>query len=132
MGGAEELVRWFAGHERPRADWKVGLEHEKIPLLAGTIDPVPYEGPRGIGAALQGFSRFGYQPFLEDGRVIATQSTGLTVSIEPGGRFMLVAHQGSDSIAVFRLEAASGRPEPTGTVLKVQKPVCVLPVPTAR
>jgi glutamate--cysteine ligase len=89
VGGEAELAAWFRERERPVQDWKVGLEHEKIPLLAGTLDPVPYEGPRGIGAALSAFSRFGYEPFLEDGRVIAAQKSGLTVSIEPGGQVEL-------------------------------------------
>jgi len=89
IGGTAELGAWFRGSERPRERWKVGLEHEKIALLAGTLEPVPYQGPRGIGAALAAFSRFGYEPFLEDGRVIATQKNGLTVSIEPGGQVEL-------------------------------------------
>jgi len=89
VAGIDELAAWFAGRERPREGWKVGLEHEKVPLRAGTLDPVPYDGPGGIGAALAAFSRFGYQPFLEDGRVIAAQSSGLTVSIEPGGQIEL-------------------------------------------
>jgi glutamate--cysteine ligase len=88
-GSPADLAAWFRERERPRQDWKVGLEHEKIPLLAGTLDPVPYDGPSGIGAALSAFSRFGYQPFLEDGRVIAAQKSGLTVSIEPGGQVEL-------------------------------------------
>ena len=41
---------------------------------------------------------------------------------------LLVAHQDSDSIAVFRVDPASGLPAPTGTKLAVAKPVCVLPV----
>jgi len=38
---------------------------------------------------LRAFSRFGYEPFEEEGRVIAMQKTGLTVSIEPGGQIEL-------------------------------------------
>ena len=33
----EELTAWFRARERPRAEWKVGLEHEKILLRAGTL-----------------------------------------------------------------------------------------------
>jgi glutamate--cysteine ligase len=89
VGGTADLAGWFAARERPREAWKVGLEHEKVPLRAGTLDPVPFEGPGGIGAALQAFGRFGYEPFLEDGRIIASQRDGLTVSIEPGGQIEL-------------------------------------------
>jgi glutamate--cysteine ligase len=89
VSGIGDLVAWFRGHERPPSDWKVGLEHEKIGLVAGTLEPVPYEGPRGIAALLRGFTRFGYQPFEEGGRVIASLHGGLTVSLEPGGQLEL-------------------------------------------
>src|SRR5512133_2385148 len=84
-----DLVQWFRDRERPADGWKVGLEHEKVVLRAGTLDPVPYEGERGIAAVLRAFSRFGYEPFEEDGRIIASQKSGLTVSIEPGGQIEL-------------------------------------------
>jgi glutamate--cysteine ligase len=87
--GMGDLVGWFRARERPPADWKVGLEHEKLPLRAGTLDPVPYEGPGGIAAVLRAFGQFGYAPFEEDGRIIAAQKQGLTVSIEPGGQIEL-------------------------------------------
>jgi len=89
VGGIRDLIGWFSARERPRSEWKVGLEHEKIPLLAGTLDPVPYQGPRGIAAALRAFGRFGYDAYEEHGRVIAAQKRGLTVSIEPGGQLEL-------------------------------------------
>ena len=87
--GVDDLVAWFRARERPPSDWKVGIEHEKVGLLAGTLDPVAYGGPRGVQALLEGFSRFGYVPFREDGNVIATQHGGLTISIEPGGQIEL-------------------------------------------
>jgi glutamate--cysteine ligase len=84
-----DLIGWFRGKEHEPSEWKVGLEHEKVPLLAGTLDPVPYEGSRGIAALLRSFGRFGYAPFEDDGLVIAAQKRGLTVSIEPGGQIEL-------------------------------------------
>ena len=38
---------------------------------------------------LSGFTRFGYEPFEEEGRIIASQKDGLTISIEPGGQLEL-------------------------------------------
>ena len=85
----DDLVRTFAERERPRPDWKVGLEHEKLAARAGGTEPLTYDGPQGVAAVLRSFSRFGYEPFLEEGRIIASQRTGLTVSIEPGGQIEL-------------------------------------------
>ena len=87
--GVDDLVAWLRAKERPRETWKVGLEHEKVLLRAGTLDPVPYGGEGGVAAVLRAFSRFGYEPFEEDGRIIASQKSGLTVSIEPGGQIEL-------------------------------------------
>ncbi len=87
--GVGDLVAWFRARERPPSEWKVGLEQEKIPLRAGTLDPVAYDGPHGIAALLRGFGRYGYAPYEEEGRVIAAQKTGLTISIEPGGQIEL-------------------------------------------
>jgi len=89
IAGADDLVAWMRGKERPREQWKVGLEHEKVLLRSGTLEGVPYEGEAGVAAVLRGFGRFGYEPFEEDGRVIASQKSGLTVSIEPGGQLEL-------------------------------------------
>jgi glutamate--cysteine ligase len=87
--GVHDLVSWFRGKERPREDWKVGLEHEKVLLRAGTVEPVPYGGPRGVEGVLRAFDAYGYEAFEEDGRIIASQKRGLTVSIEPGGQIEL-------------------------------------------
>lgn len=84
-----DLVAWFRERERPRGEWKVGLEHEKVLLRAGTLDPVPYDGEGGVAAVLRAFCHFGYEPFEEEGRIIAAQKKGLTVSIEPGGQIEL-------------------------------------------
>jgi len=87
--GVGDLVAWFRERERPPSEWKVGLEHEKIPVRAGSFDAVPYSGPDGIEAFLASWGRYDYLPFLEDGHPIAAQRTGLTVSIEPGGQIEL-------------------------------------------
>jgi glutamate--cysteine ligase len=87
--GVGDLISWFRARERPPSEWKVGLEHEKVPVVSGTTRPVPYGGPRGIAAFLRGFCRFGYEPFEDAGNIIAAQREGLTVSIEPGGQIEL-------------------------------------------
>ncbi len=49
-------------------------------------------------------------------------------TIDPTGRWLLAAHQNSGTIAVFKLDPATGMPSPVGGMVKVDKPVCVLPV----
>ena len=50
-------------------------------------------------------------------------------TIDPSGRFILAGHQGSGTIAVLRLDPATGLPALVGSPVKVDKPVCLLPVP---
>ena len=50
-------------------------------------------------------------------------------TIDPSGRFILAAHQGSGTIAVLRVDLATGLPTLVGSSVKVDKPVCLLPVP---
>jgi glutamate--cysteine ligase len=98
--GVGDLVAWFREREHPVGTWKVGIEYETLPQVAGTLDPVPYEGPRGIEAILRAYSRWGYVPFEENGRAIAAQKGGLTVSIEPGGQVELSGRPFQDVHAV--------------------------------
>jgi glutamate--cysteine ligase len=84
----EDLVRWFEAGAKPKADWRVGAEHEKFVFHLGTHEPVPYE-PNGIKALLEGLTRFGWAPVLEAGKVIALERGKANVSLEPGGQFEL-------------------------------------------
>jgi glutamate--cysteine ligase len=65
------------------------METEKIGLLEGTRDPIPYAGPRGIGELLRRLQRFDYQLFIEHGHPIAATQGELSISLEPGGQLEL-------------------------------------------
>ena len=53
-------------------------------------------------------------------------------AIDPTGQWILAAHQGSDNIVVFKLDAATGMPAPNGKTVTVSKPVCVEMMPLPR
>jgi glutamate--cysteine ligase len=84
----EDLVRWFEAGAKPKADWRVGAEHEKFVFRLGSHDPVPYE-PQGIKALLEGLSRYGWEPVYEGDNIIALSRGMANVSLEPGGQFEL-------------------------------------------
>ena len=46
-------------------------------------------------------------------------------SIDPTGRFLLVANQNSNNIVVFRIDHATGLLKDTGKRISVPKPVCL-------
>jgi 6-phosphogluconolactonase len=50
-------------------------------------------------------------------------------AIDPSGKFMVVANQNSDSIIVYRLDPATGKPTTVVTRIQVGNPVCLKFVP---
>lgn len=78
---------------KPKADWRIGTEHEKIGFCVKSLKPIPYEGEDGSTAGvrymLEGLQRFNWQPVFEDGNIIALKKDGASVSLEPGGQFEL-------------------------------------------
>ena len=85
-----DLCAYFTDAETPRADWRVGTEHEKVGVYADTGDRVPYEGPYGIGALLEKLAQaLGWERVGEAGKTIALVQDGASVTLEPGGQIEL-------------------------------------------
>jgi glutamate--cysteine ligase len=84
-----QLIEYFEAGCKPRAEWRVGTEHEKFVFDLKTLRTVSYEQPNGIGAMLRGLQRFGWQPVEEHGNVIALGMEGCSITLEPGGQFEL-------------------------------------------
>jgi glutamate--cysteine ligase len=84
-----DLVAYLEEGCKPRADWRIGTEHEKIGYRTDDLAPVPYEGERGIRALLEGLQRFGWTPVLEAGKPIALARENQSITLEPGGQLEL-------------------------------------------
>ena len=84
-----QLVEHLEKGCKPRDAWRIGTEHEKFVFKLDTLEPVPYEGPWGIGRFLEGMTRFGWQPVLENGNPIALTIGDCNISLEPGGQLEL-------------------------------------------
>ena len=86
----DDLVSYLASGCKPPESWAIGTEHEKFPYRTTTHSPIPYEGPNGIRALLEGLSqRFGWQPIFEGEHVIALSRNGAAISLEPAGQLEL-------------------------------------------
>jgi glutamate--cysteine ligase len=84
-----QLIEYIAQGSKPRERWRIGTEHEKFGFNQRDLRPLPYEGPAGVKALLQGLTRFGWKPVLEDGNVIALTLEDCNITLEPGGQFEL-------------------------------------------
>ena len=92
--GRADLIDWIAAGEKPKHAWRIGTEHEKFVFRTISLDPVSYDGPRGIRALMeQLIVRYGWLPIHEGENIIALKrpdgEQGGTISLEPGGQFEL-------------------------------------------
>jgi glutamate--cysteine ligase len=85
----EQLVDYIAAGEKPSSDWRIGTEHEKFGFRLDDLRPLTWEGPQGIGAMLEGLTRFGWEPVVEKGKLIALLRDGASVTLEPAGQLEL-------------------------------------------
>jgi glutamate--cysteine ligase len=79
----------LASGEKPKADWRIGTEHEKFGFRLDDLRPPTFEGERGIEALLTGLTRFGWEPVQEHGHTIALLRDGASVTLEPAGQLEL-------------------------------------------
>jgi glutamate--cysteine ligase len=88
----DELVAWFEKGCKPKAEFRIGTEHEKFPFTVSGHRTVPYEGARGIRALLDGMRMLlGWEPIMEGENIIGLFDVtgGGAISLEPGGQFEL-------------------------------------------
>ena len=85
----QQLIEDLAAGNKPREDWRIGTEHEKFVFNVADLSPVPYAGPRGIRAVLEGLAQFGWTPVIEGGHLIALKKDGASVTLEPAGQLEL-------------------------------------------
>jgi glutamate--cysteine ligase len=84
-----QLVEYLAAGSKPGNQWRIGTEHEKFAFNLKDLRTLPYDGPAGIRAMLEGLTRFGWVPVLENGNPIALGKDACSVTLEPGGQFEL-------------------------------------------
>src|ERR1700744_537543 len=92
----DDLVAWIAQGVKPKSRFRIGTEHEKFAFTLEGHRPVPYEGPRGIRALLEGMQHLlGWEPIMEGPNIIGLLDVtgGGAISLEPGGQFELSGAQ---------------------------------------
>ncbi len=84
-----QLLAVFAKGEKPAARWRIGTEHEKFVYRLSDYRAPGYAEPGGIRDLLMGLTRFGWEPVMEGGNVIALSGADGSVSLEPAGQLEL-------------------------------------------
>lgn len=84
-----QLIEPMAGGEKPKEDWRIGTEHEKFVYCTEDYHAPSYEEPGGIKDLLLALEEFGWEPVIENEKVIAMSGDDGTVSLEPAGQLEL-------------------------------------------
>ncbi|MEO5804943.1 glutamate--cysteine ligase [Devosia sp.] len=86
-----DLIEVMSRGSKPRAEWRIGTEHEKHVFHTNPLRPVTYDGPQGIRALLDGVqAETGWEPFYDGDNPIGLRNDTIGgISLEPGGQFEL-------------------------------------------
>jgi glutamate--cysteine ligase len=92
LASKSDLIRYFEGGAKPREQWRIGTEYEKIAVSARDGRALPFSG--GVEEILKRLAdRFGYEPDDEQGRIVALTGSRAPITIEPGGQIELSGEQ---------------------------------------
>jgi glutamate--cysteine ligase len=89
ISGRDDLVRYLEAGNKPPSKFRIGTEHEKFGFRRADNSPIPYAGPAGIRAMLEGLTEFGWEPILEGENIIGLKQGEGAISLEPGGQLEL-------------------------------------------
>ena len=85
-----QLLDYMESGCKPPEKWRIGTEHEKFAYHLSDLSPLEYEGEAGIRALLEGLTKFGWKPVLENGNPIALVKDDLSsITLEPAGQVEL-------------------------------------------
>lgn len=85
----DQLLAPMIAGEKPKADWRIGTEHEKFVYCVSDHHAPSYEEPAGIRDLLMAMRKFGWEPVYENENVIALKGEDGAVSLEPTGQLEL-------------------------------------------
>jgi len=88
----DQLAAYLEAGCKPPENWRIGTEHEKFGFFRDGHGPIPYEGPAGVRALLEGMEALlGWEPIYDAGKIIGLLDAtgGGAISLEPGGQFEL-------------------------------------------
>ncbi|HEV8375803.1 MAG TPA: glutamate-cysteine ligase family protein, partial [Candidatus Polarisedimenticolia bacterium] len=86
----KDLEGYFTQGARPREDWGVGIEYERLGVFSDTGKAIPYHGARSLSALLTRLvSTEGWRPVYAGSNIVALEGEGQRLTIEPGGQLEL-------------------------------------------
>ena len=89
----DDLLAPFVRGEKPKAEWRIGTEHEKFVYRIDDHRAPSWDEPGGIRDLLNGLTEFGWEPVLEESpsgpNLLALRDGNCAITLEPAGQFEL-------------------------------------------
>ena len=90
----EQLIHYFESGAKPRDQWRIGTEYEKVAVSIKDGRALPFSGRNGVEEILRRLiDRHGYEDNGEHGRITALNGERAPITIEPGGQIELSGEQ---------------------------------------
>jgi glutamate--cysteine ligase len=93
ISSVQQMAEYLAVGCKPRAEFRIGTEHEKFGFRHADLAPPPYlpaDGqPGSIRDLLAGLARFGGTPILDGENAIGLKQGAASISLEPAGQLEL-------------------------------------------
>jgi glutamate--cysteine ligase len=102
----DQLLDPMIKGEKPKDQWRIGTEHEKLVYKKAGLRAPSYDEQCGIRDLLMGLTSFGWTPVEEGGKVIALKGEDGAVSLEPAGQLEL---SGAPLVNLHQTCAETGR-----------------------
>jgi len=88
----DQLVALFEEACKPRQNWRIGTEYEKVAVWQANGQAVPFTN--GIEEVLRRLAeRYDWKPVHEDGRLVALSNLRASITLEPGAQLELSGEQ---------------------------------------
>jgi glutamate--cysteine ligase len=92
LRGIDDLLVLFHAAEKPRAEWRIGTEAERIAVSRSDGVHLPYDGPVSVVSIFAELIReHGWEPEreIDDGPMVALRRGEASVTLEPGSQIEL-------------------------------------------
>lgn len=82
-----QIIELFYSGCKPKADFKAGIEAEKLPVNSLTLKAVSYFGKNGVLEFLKRYKKqYGWKFIIEDGEIVGLVNETGTITLEPGSQ----------------------------------------------
>ena len=86
----KELVEYMESGCKAPENWRIGTEHEKFAYNLSDLSQLKYEGKSGVRALLEGLTKFGWTPVVENDKPVALiKPDNSSITLEPAGQVEL-------------------------------------------